>query len=169
MAESGPQGLQINPSAPGAAPSVQAARDRIELAPGVRVPETALRFQYARSSGPGGQNVNKVNTKAEAWVFVAALTAGGLSERAAGRLAALAGRRLTDAGEIHIASDTHRTQRANREAVLERLRALLVAAIHEPKARRKRKPSRAAKQRRLESKRHRSEIKGNRRAGPGEG
>jgi len=129
------------------------------------VPESALRFQYARSSGPGGQNVNKVNTKAEAWVAVAALTAGGLSERAAGRLTSLAGRRLTDAGEIHIASDTHRTQRANRDAVLERLRELLLAAIHEPKARRKRKPSRAAKQRRLESKRHRSEIKGNRRAG----
>jgi ribosome-associated protein len=162
MSESGPQGHQVNPNAP--VPS-----DHIELAPGISVPEGALRFQYARSSGPGGQNVNKVNTKAEAWVPVAALTAGGLSERAAGRLAALAGRRLTDAGEIHIASDTHRTQRANRDAVLERLRELLVAAIHEAKARRKRKPSRAAKQRRLESKRRRSEVKGNRRAGGSEG
>lgn len=139
----------------------------VEVAPGVTAPGAALRWQFARSSGPGGQNVNKVNTKAEAWVTVAALTSGGLPQRALERLITLAGRRLTEAGEIHIASDTHRTQRANREAVIDRLRELLVAAIHEPKARRKRKPSRAAKQRRLESKRHRSEIKGNRRAGGG--
>jgi ribosome-associated protein len=161
MAASRPQDPQISPTGASAAPPGEG----VELAPGIRVPESALRFQYARSGGPGGQNVNKVNTKAEAWISVAALTAGGLSERAAGRLAALAGRRLTDAGEIHIASDTHRTQRDNREAVFERFRELLLAAIHEPKARRKRKPSRAAKQRRLESKRHRSAIKGNRRAG----
>ena len=137
----------------------------VEVAPGVRVPESALRFQYARSSGPGGQNVNKVNTKAELWVPVAALSAGGLSGRATGRLRALAGRRLTDAGEIHIASDTHRTQQANRQAVVDRLRELLVSAMHEPKVRRKTRPSRAAKRRRLEAKRHRSEIKSNRRAG----
>jgi ribosome-associated protein len=158
-AQTGPPGL------PGAGASAPAGGARVELAPGVSVPESALRFQYARSSGPGGQNVNKVNTKAEAWVPLAALAGGGLSERAAGRLVMLAGRRLTEAGEIHIASDTHRTQRANRQAVLDRLRELLLEALHEPKARRKRKPSRAAKQRRLESKRHRSDIKGNRRAG----
>src|ERR1700742_4140836 len=89
--------------------------DAIELVPGVRVPESALRFQYARSSGPGGQDVNKVNTKTDLWVPGALLSAGGLSDRATGRLRATAGRRLTDAGEIHIASDTHRTQQANRQ------------------------------------------------------
>ena len=117
---------------------------------GVRVPESALRFQYARSGGPGGQNVNKVNTKAELWVPVAALLAGGLIRCATGRLRAMAGRRLTEAGEIHIASDTHRTQQANRQAVVDRLRELLVSAMHEPKVRRKTKPSRRQR-RRLES------------------
>src|ERR1700742_2402490 len=92
--------------------------DAIELVPGVRVAESALRFQYARSRGPGGQNVNKVNTKAEVWVPLAAII--GLGDRAAARLAALAGKRLTGEGEIHIASDAERTQELNRQAVMDR-------------------------------------------------
>src|SRR3954453_1295175 len=119
-----------------------------ELAPGVRVPESALRFQFARSGGPGGQNVNKVNTKAELWVRLDGIT--GLSPRAMARLRDLAGRRVTDAGEIHLSAETERRQQANRAAALERLRELIVAAQREPKVRRKTCPSRAAKQRRLE-------------------
>jgi ribosome-associated protein len=133
----------------------------IELAPGIRAPEAAMRFQYARSSGPGGQNVNKVNTKAELWVPLDAIT--GLSERARRRLVAIAGRRLTAAGELHIAADTERTQESNREAVLDRLRQLLLEALHEPKPRRKTKPSKASKRRRVEAKRRRGETKARRR------
>ena len=147
-------------------PPTPPAAEGVELAPGVRVPESALRFQFARSSGPGGQNVNKVNTKAELWVRLDAIT--GLSYRATARLRDLAGRRLTDAGEIHLAADASRSQQANRAEAMERLRKMLVAALHEPKARRKTKPSKAAKRRRLESKRRRSEVKSKRRAGPGD-
>ncbi len=136
----------------------------MELIPGVRVAESAVRFQYARSSGPGGQNVNKVNTKAELWVPLAAIT--GLSPAAMGRLRALAGRRVTSAGEIHIAADVERTQEGNRQAVLDRLRELLTEAMREPKVRRKTKPSKAAKRRRLESKRRRANVKSRRRSGP---
>jgi ribosome-associated protein len=132
----------------------------IELAPGVRAPDSSLRWQYARSSGPGGQNVNKVNTKAELWLPVGAIV--GLSERALGRLRSLAGKRLLATGELHIASDTERTQEGNRTAVLERLRELLVAAMREPKVRRKTKPSRGARERRLQSKKRRSVIKSRR-------
>lgn len=139
----------------------QPVSDGIELAPGVSAPASAIRWQYARSSGPGGQNVNKVNTKAELWVGVGAVV--GLTPRAVERLRSIAGRRLTAGDEIHISSDSHRTQEANRAAVLQRLRELLVEAMHEPKARRKSKPTRAARQRRLDSKRRRSEIKANRR------
>lgn len=141
----------------------QPAFDGVELAPRVTAPASAMRWQYARSSGPGGQNVNKVNTKAEVWIPVAAIA--GLSERATGRLRALAGKRLTASGEIHIAADTERTQEGNRSQVLQRLRELLVEAMHEPKPRRKTKPSRGARQRRLDAKRHRSEIKAHRRGG----
>ena len=89
-----------------------------ELAGGVHALPGALRYQFSRGGGPGGQNVNKLNTKAEIWVPISAII--GLTDRARDRLTALAGHRLTQAGEIHIASDTHRTQRANREAVFER-------------------------------------------------
>jgi ribosome-associated protein len=147
-------------------PPPPAPTDGIELAPGVRVPESAMRFQFARSGGPGGQNVNKVNTKAEIWVPLEALSRGGMSGRAISRLRALAGRRLTEAGELHISSDTERTQPANRAAVMERLRELLLSALHEPKPRRKTKPSRASKLRRLEAKRRRSEVKSKRRGRP---
>jgi ribosome-associated protein len=137
----------------------------IHLAPRVWVPEAQVRFQFARSSGPGGQNVNKVNTKAELWVPLNAIV--GLSDRARHRLRALAGRRLTTLEEIHIAADTERTQESNRQAVLERLTALVKEAIFEPKPRRKTKPSRASKQRRLDGKKRRGEIKA-RRGGKGE-
>jgi ribosome-associated protein len=142
-------------------PPDQPVREGFELAPGVTAPASALRWQFARSSGPGGQNVNKVNTKAELWVPVNSIS--GMTFRAIARLRALAGRRLTISDEIHIAADTERTQESNRAAAQERLRELLIQAMHEPKPRRKTKPSRAAKQRRLDSKRHRSEIKANRR------
>jgi ribosome-associated protein len=136
---------------------------QVELGPGVFVPDSALRFQYSRSSGPGGQNVNKVNTKAEVWLSVEAL--GMLTDSARARLRKLAGRRWTAAGEIHLSADTERRQESNRQEVLARLRELLIEAMHEPKKRRKTKPSRASKRRRIEGKRHRGEIKAGRRGG----
>jgi ribosome-associated protein len=132
----------------------------ITLAPGVVVPESALRLQYSRSGGPGGQNVNKVNTRVQLWAPLAAII--GLSENAMHRLRTLAGSRLTIAGELHIAAETERTQERNRQAVLDRLRDLIESAVKEPKRRRKTKPSRGAKERRLKGKRQRSEIKARR-------
>ena len=133
----------------------------VEVAPGVRVAEGALRFGFARSSGPGGQNVNKVNTKVELWVAVGALA--GLHPEAAERLRGLAGRRLTSSDEIHLTAETSRSQEGNRAAVMEKLRELIVAAKHRPRPRRKTKPSRAAKERRLTEKKRRGEIKARRR------
>ena len=125
----------------------QHSEDGIELAPGVRAPESGMRWNFARSSGPGGQNVNKVNTKAEVWVAVTSIV--GLRERAVARLRELSGRRLTIGDEIHIASDSERSQEANRAEVLQRLRELLIEAMREPRKRRKTRPSKAARQRRL--------------------
>ncbi len=133
----------------------------VEVAPGVTAPDAAVRLQYARSSGPGGQNVNKVNTKAELWVTVAALV--GLTDAARGRLSALAGSRLTAAGQIHIAADNRRSQEMNRAEAFDRLRDLIVQAQHEPKRRVKRKVSKGAKRRRLDAKKRRGDVKANRR------
>jgi ribosome-associated protein len=133
----------------------------VGLAPGVRVPEAALRYSFSRSGGPGGQNVNKVNSKAELWVRLDAIA--GLHPEAMERLKTLAGRKITDAGELHIISETSRSQLANREEALLRLRQLVLQAQVRPKKRRPTKPSRASKQRRIESKKRRSEVKSNRR------
>jgi ribosome-associated protein len=138
-----------------------AAPPGTEVAPGVTAPDAAVRLQYARSSGPGGQNVNKVNTKAELWVTVADLI--GLTDAARARLATLAGSRMTSAGQIHIAADNRRSQEMNRTEAFDRLRELIVQAMVEPKRRVKRKVSKGAKRRRLDAKKRRGEVKANRR------
>ena len=134
----------------------------IELAGGVRVAEGAVRFQFARSGGPGGQNVNKVNTKAELWVDPAGIT--GMTDAAKGRLLALVGNRLTVAGEIHLNAETERTQERNREAVLEKLKDLVLRRWSSPSGG-EYPPTRASKRRRLEAKRRRGKSK---RTGAGE-
>ncbi|HLL90934.1 MAG TPA: alternative ribosome rescue aminoacyl-tRNA hydrolase ArfB, partial [Tepidisphaeraceae bacterium] len=140
-----------------------APETELSLGAGATVPRAAVRWQYARSSGPGGQNVNKVNTKAELWVAVGDIA--GLTDAARGRLRQFAGKRLTDADEVHVAADDARSQEGNRQSALARLAELVAKAAHEPKVRRKTKPSRGARRRRLESKRHRSEVKARRREG----
>ena len=144
------------------APSQSGQGGDLEVGPGVFLSAAAMRFQFARSGGPGGQNVNKLNTKAELWMRPEDLR--GMHPEAVGRLRHLAGKRLTKEGEIHIVAETARTQEGNRAAVLEKLRELIVAAQHRPKVRRKTKPSRGAKERRLDSKKRRGEIKAKRRS-----
>jgi len=138
----------------------------VELAPGVFAPADAVRVQYARGSGPGGQNVNKVNTKAEVWVDLSRIR--GMTFGAVERLKTLAGSRVTVAGEIHFSSDESRSQEANRAAVMRRLREMIVRARVEPKRRRKTKPTKGSKMRRLNAKRRTGEIKAGRRGGGGE-
>ena len=131
-----------------------------EIAPGVRVGGAGIRFQYARSSGPGGQNVNKLNTKAELWIALEDID--GLSHAALDRLRKLAGASLTMHDEIHLSNDSTRSQSANRRLLLEALRQLILRARREPKIRRKTKPTGASIQRRLQHKHRRSQIKGSR-------
>ena len=144
-------------SAPKTAPQ---ATGGVEIAADVFVPETAVRFAYSRSSGPGGQNVNKLNTKAEVWVPLDAIR--GLAPDAMQRLISLAGKRITKENELHISAETARTQEGNRSFVMDKLRELVVQAKHRPKPRKTTKPSKGAKRRRLEAKRHRGETKARR-------
>ncbi len=131
-----------------------------ELAPGVRIAPGAVRFSFVSSAGPGGQNVNKRATKAELRVALADIP---LHPEALDRLGAIAGSHLTGAGEIVITADEHRSQGRNRDACLERLRAMIVRARVRPKVRRATRPTRGARERRLTEKRTRGEIKARRR------
>ena len=141
--------------------------NRIPISPGVALPDSALRFTFSRSGGPGGQNVNKVNTKATLTVEIADLV-DVLPPWALQRLLIHAGSRLAgDAERILITDSSSRSQHANRQACLAKLRLMVVEAMNRPKRRRPTKPSRGAIQRRLDAKQHRSRIKANRRD-PGE-
>ena len=146
---------------PAATPPDDANAPGVEVAPGLRIPETALAFSFSASSGPGGQNVNKRATKAELRVRLADLPIPG---DARSRLSALAGRRLTDAGELLLVAEEHRSQSQNRAACLARLRELLVRALVTPKRRRPTRPGRGAVERRLAGKRAAAQRKHNRRA-----
>ena len=127
---------------------------------GFAIPEAALTWKFVRSSGPGGQNVNKVATAAECRLN---LDSADLPAAVRQRLQALAGSRLTASGEIVLMADDHRTQARNRAAALARLDALFEAARHVPKPRIASKPSAAQKAKRREDKRRRSEVKRERR------
>ncbi|MGD0767345.1 MAG: alternative ribosome rescue aminoacyl-tRNA hydrolase ArfB [Tepidisphaeraceae bacterium] len=127
------------------------------LAPGVSLAPGGLRMSFSRGGGPGGQNVNKLNTKAEAWIALARIS--GLSAAALDRLRALGGRRITAADELHLVSDVHRSQEGNRREIFTRLRNLILLAQKEPKRRRKTRPTAASRRRRLESKRRQSQAK----------
>ena len=118
--------------------------------------EGLLRFSFSRSGGPGGQNVNKVATRAELRIAVRDLP---ISPRAAERLRALAGRRVTAEDELILVAESERSQIRNRQECLDRLREMLIQAIPEPKVRRKTKPTRGSKERRLAEKKGRGEVK----------
>jgi len=132
----------------------------LRLAPGVRLALDDLREQASRASGPGGQSVNKLSSAVELWAPVEAFE--GLDDGARARLRKLAGSKLTKADEVHLRTETARSQRDNRQTNREKLGELIARALHKPKARRKTKPSRGAVRRRLEAKKQVGEKKARR-------
>jgi ribosome-associated protein len=141
---------------------MEAARGGVEVAPGVRVAESALEFSFTSGSGPGGQNVNKRATRC---VLRVALSALPIGEEARERLRGLAPHLVTAEGDVLISGGEHRTQERNRDECLTRLRELVVAARVRPKVRKKTRPTRGSKERRISEKKRRGEIKRGRREG----
>jgi ribosome-associated protein len=121
------------------------------------IPDEDVTFATSRSGGPGGQNVNKLETRVTLRFDLAG--SGALSEEQKLRLRERLATRITRDGVLHITSQRHRTQGANREAAVERFAELLRDNLKEEAPRRKTRPSRAAKARRLDEKRRQSQRK----------
>jgi ribosome-associated protein len=131
----------------------------IEITPSFSIDESELQFTFVRSSGPGGQNVNKVATAAQLRFNLDRST---LAPDVKERLRHLAAHKITTEGELVIEAKRFRTQEQNREDALNRLVELLRRAFEKPKPRRKTKPTAASRQKRLKEKKLRGEIKRNR-------
>ncbi|MGL4551692.1 MAG: alternative ribosome rescue aminoacyl-tRNA hydrolase ArfB [Gemmataceae bacterium] len=125
------------------------------------IPDDELAWTFARSGGPGGQNVNKVNSRAILHWRLAANAS--LPPHVRDRIRALERNRLTTEGELVIQSQTHRTQERNREACLQRLADIVRRAATVPRARKATKPTRGSQVRRMEAKKARGRTKQDRR------
>ncbi len=129
----------------------------IQITPDIAIDENELDESFVRSSGPGGQNVNKVATAVQLRFNVA--SSPNLPEDVRERLIRLAGNRMTGDGVLLIDARRFRSQERNREDAVERLKGMIQQAAEKPKPRKKFKPGRKAKMQRLEEKRKRGKVK----------
>ena len=129
----------------------------IEITNSIYIPEDRLVFKASRSGGPGGQNVNKVNTRVTLFFDVG--NCDNLSDAQKRRIRTRLRTRVDKNGVLRVVSQKHRTQKANRETAIERMQGLLADALKTRPVRKKTRISNAANQRRLEEKRRRSMLK----------
>jgi ribosome-associated protein len=138
----------------------------VAIDPRLEIPDSELTFATSRSSGPGGQNVNKVESRVTLHFDVAG--SSSLTDAQRERIASRLATRINKAGVLRVVAQQHRTQAANRQAAVERFASLLAEALRRAPRRKPTRPSTAAKRRRLEAKRRRSRLKAERRP-PGDG
>ncbi len=133
----------------------------IEIGGGVFIDEGSVDFEFSRSGGPGGQNVNKLNTRVTLLFNVAACTT--LTEEQKARIHRRLPTRISKDGLLRVVSQRHRTQAANKAAAAERFAELIADALKRRTPRKKTRVPRAAVERRLQSKKQRSRLKEQRR------
>jgi len=129
----------------------------LPINPRLSIPEREITFATSTSSGPGGQHVNRVETRVTLLFDLEASESLNAEQRE--RIRERLATRINKAGVLRVSSQKHRSQAANREAAAERFAALLADALEEEPPRKPTRPSRAAKRRRLRKKRRRGEIK----------
>ena len=135
----------------------------IQITEDIAISESDIQVKFVRSTGPGGQNVNKVSTAAQLRFDV---KNAALPDSLRHRLIKLSGKKMTEQGELLITASRFRTQDRNRQDALDRLAALIRRAAVPPKARKPTVPTQASNERRLKSKRHRGKIKHIRKSNP---
>lgn len=135
----------------------------VEINKRFTIPDNELSFEFSRSSGPGGQNVNKVSTKVTLLFDVAG--SPSLTGEQRSRIMNRLGTRITKTGLLRVTSQRHRSQRANREAAVEKFSELVREALQQQRPRRRTHVPRAARERRIQEKKRRGELKRRRGAG----
>ena len=135
----------------------------IQITEDIAISESDMQIKFVRSTGPGGQNVNKVSTAAQLRFDV---KNAALPDDLRNRLISLAGKKMTEEGELLITASRFRTQDRNRQDAFDRLAALIRRAAVPPKVRKPTLPTRGSNERRLKSKRHRGKIKQTRQSDP---
>jgi len=131
--------------------------DDVVIRPDLSIPRAQLTFRATRSGGPGGQHVNTSSTRVELLWNVAA--SPSLSDEQRARITTKLAKRIAEDGVLRMTSSGTRSQHQNKEEVIERFARTIERALHEPKPRRKTKPSKAAKEERLKQKKAQSKKK----------
>jgi ribosome-associated protein len=127
------------------------------ITPDIAIPDEEFEWKFIRASGPGGQNVNKVSSAVQLRFLLPQNSS--LPVAARNRLRRLAGQKINDDGTILISARSERSQEQNRREALDRLTELIRSALVEPKIRKKTRPTKASKERRIDTKKRRGDTK----------
>ena len=129
----------------------------LNITPSIVIPDDELEWKFIRASGPGGQNVNKVSSAVQLRFLLPVNSSIPVAAR--NRLRTQAGQKILDDGTILVSARSERSQEQNRRDALEKLSLLIQGALVEPKIRKKTRPTKASKERRIESKKRRGTTK----------